>query len=101
MLKILAKKRRPFCAKLSRYRYWTPIEGDRINLLCCNPPVRQAYRRTNLTVDAHIEKLREKHDKISKAVEQAQRAPGVTDFEIAEMKKEKLRLKEEITRLNA
>ena len=54
-----------------------------------------------MSVDAHIEKLREKHDKISKAIEQAQRAPGVTDFEIAEMKKEKLRLKEEITRLNA
>ena len=54
-----------------------------------------------MSVDAHIEKLREKHDKISKAVEQAPRAPGVTDFEIAEMKKEKLRLKEEITRLNA
>ena len=54
-----------------------------------------------MTVDAHIERLREKHDKISKAVEQAQRAPGTNDFEIAEMKKEKLRLKEEIARLNA
>ncbi|TKW67283.1 MAG: DUF465 domain-containing protein [Paracoccus denitrificans] len=54
-----------------------------------------------MTVDAHIERLREKHEKISQAVEQAQRAPGATDFEIAEMKKEKLRLKEEIARLNA
>ena len=54
-----------------------------------------------MTVDAHIERLRERHDKISKAVEQAQRAPGATDFEIAEMKKEKLRLKDEIARLNA
>ncbi|MEZ5724184.1 MAG: YdcH family protein [Paracoccaceae bacterium] len=59
------------------------------------------YRRTIMTVDAHIERLRERHDKISKAVEQAQRAPGASDFEIAEMKKEKLRLKEEIARLNA
>ena len=54
-----------------------------------------------MTVDAHIERLREKHDNISKAVEQAQRAPGASDLEIAEMKKEKLRLKEEIARLNA
>ncbi len=54
-----------------------------------------------MTVDAHIERLREKHDKISKEVEQAQRAPGANDLEIAEMKKEKLRLKEEIARLNA
>ena len=54
-----------------------------------------------MTVDAHIEKLREKHDKVSRAVEQAQRAPGSSDFEIAELKREKLRLKDEITRLNA
>ncbi|MFD1794558.1 DUF465 domain-containing protein [Paracoccus aurantiacus] len=54
-----------------------------------------------MSVDAHIEMLREKHDKVSRAVEQAQRAPGSSDFEIAEMKREKLRLKEEITRLNA
>ncbi|SDE37741.1 hypothetical protein SAMN05421538_10673 [Paracoccus isoporae] len=53
-----------------------------------------------MSVDSHIEKLREKHESLSKAVEQAQRAPGTTDFEISEMKKEKLRLKEEITRLN-
>ncbi|MDO5642704.1 MAG: YdcH family protein [Paracoccus sp. (in: a-proteobacteria)] len=54
-----------------------------------------------MTVDAHIERLREKHDSLSKAVEQAQRAPGSSDFEIAELKREKLRLKEEIERLNA
>ncbi len=52
-----------------------------------------------MSVDAHIEKLREKHEIVSKAVEQAQRAPGSSDFEIAELKREKLRLKEEITRL--
>ena len=34
-------------------------------------------------------------------IEQAQRAPGASDLEMAEMKKEKLRLKEEIARLNA
>ena len=54
-----------------------------------------------MSVDAHIEKLCEKHEKVSKAVEQAQRAPGSSDFEIAELKREKLRLKEEIARLDA
>ncbi|MFV0292258.1 MAG: YdcH family protein [Paracoccus sp. (in: a-proteobacteria)] len=52
-----------------------------------------------MSVDAHIEKLREKHEHLSKAVEQAQRAPGVSDFEIAELKREKMRVKEEIARL--
>ncbi|MDO5657199.1 MAG: YdcH family protein [Paracoccus sp. (in: a-proteobacteria)] len=53
-----------------------------------------------MSVASHVEKLREKHDHLSKAVEQAQRAPGTTDQEIADMKREKLRLKEEITRLS-
>ncbi|WBU53772.1 YdcH family protein [Paracoccus sp. SCSIO 75233] len=52
-----------------------------------------------MSVDAHIEKLREKHEHLSKEVEQAQRAPGTSDFEISELKKEKLRIKEEIERL--
>jgi hypothetical protein len=35
------------------------------------------------------------------AVEAAQRSPGANDLEIARMKKQKLQLKEEITRLAA
>lgn len=54
-----------------------------------------------MSVASHVEKLREKHDHLSKAVEQAQRAPGSNDHEIAEMKREKLRIKEEITRLSS
>lgn len=53
-----------------------------------------------MSVDSHLEKLREKHEHLSKAVEQAQRAPGTSDFEIAEMKREKMRIKEEIARLD-
>ncbi|MFV0410776.1 MAG: YdcH family protein [Paracoccus sp. (in: a-proteobacteria)] len=53
-----------------------------------------------MSVDSHLEKLREKHEHLSKAVEQAQRAPGSSDFEITEMKREKMRLKEEIARLD-
>jgi len=34
-------------------------------------------------------------------VEAAQRAPGTQDLQIAELKKQKLRLKEEITRLSS
>jgi hypothetical protein len=38
---------------------------------------------------------------MSDAVERAQRAPGIDNMKVATMKKEKLRLKEEITRLSA
>ena len=44
--------------------------------------------------------LKRKHQHLSDAVEEAQRAPGMDDLHIAELKKQKLRLKEEIVRLS-
>lgn len=52
-----------------------------------------------MTLSSHLTELRRKHQNLSDAVEQAQRSPGTDDLAIAEMKKQKLRLKEEITRL--
>ncbi len=54
-----------------------------------------------MSVTAHVDQLRKKHQSLSKAVEQAQRAPGIDDLAIATLKKQKLRLKEEITRLSS
>jgi hypothetical protein len=54
-----------------------------------------------MSVTGHLEELRRKHQTLSEAVEAAQRAPGSNDLEIARMKKQKLHLKEEITRLSA
>ncbi|MCG7493399.1 YdcH family protein [Thalassobius sp. Cn5-15] len=50
---------------------------------------------------SHIEELKKKHSDLSHRVEVAQRSPGTSDAEIADMKKQKLRLKEEIERLSA
>ena len=52
-----------------------------------------------MSVSAHVEQLRKKHEHLSHRIEQAQRHPGADGLEIAEMKKQKLRLKEEISRL--
>lgn len=54
-----------------------------------------------MSLNAHIEELRRKHETLAGQVEVAQRAPGSTDVEITELKKQKLRLKEEIERLGA
>jgi hypothetical protein len=54
-----------------------------------------------MSVSAHVEELRRKHAHLSEQVEVAQRSPGSSDEEIARLKKQKLRLKEEITRLSA
>ncbi|MFV0385134.1 YdcH family protein [Paracoccus sp. (in: a-proteobacteria)] len=53
-----------------------------------------------MSVTSHVEELRKKHQMLSEAVEKAQKSPGSSDFEISQMKREKLRLKEEISRLS-
>ena len=53
-----------------------------------------------MSLSAHLEELKKKHQALSEQVEEAQRSPGVSDLEIAELKKQKLRLKEEIARLS-
>lgn len=52
-----------------------------------------------MSVTSHIAELKRKHENLSSAVEAAQRSPGTDDFQIAELKKQKLKLKEEISRL--
>lgn len=53
-----------------------------------------------MTTASHLQELRRKHETLSAQVEQAQRSPGIDDLEIATLKKQKLKLKEEITRLS-
>ncbi len=53
-----------------------------------------------MSLTSHLQELRRKHEALSERVEEAQRAPGFDDLALAEMKKQKLRLKEEINRLS-
>ena len=52
-----------------------------------------------MTMSSHLQELRKKHQSLSEQVEEAQRSLSVDDLKIAEMKKQKLRIKEEIHRL--
>ena len=52
-----------------------------------------------MSISSHIFELQKKHEELSQRVELIQRRPGSDDLEVASMKKEKLRLKEQITRL--
>lgn len=54
-----------------------------------------------MTLSSHLQELRRKHTILSEQVEEAQRSPGTSDFQIMELKKQKLRLKEEIQRLDS
>ncbi|MGY6412287.1 MAG: YdcH family protein [Alkalilacustris sp.] len=53
-----------------------------------------------MSLSAHLDELRRKHSSLSREVEQAQRQPATDALMIAQLKKQKLRLKEEITRLS-
>ncbi|WP_421701647.1 DUF465 domain-containing protein [Aliiroseovarius sp.] len=53
-----------------------------------------------MSMSSHLEELRKKHELLSEKVEEVQRAPGSSDQEISELKKQKLKLKEEIERLS-
>lgn len=54
-----------------------------------------------MSIASRLQELRRKHDQLSELVEREQRSPGADDLKVAELKKQKLRLKEEIVRLEA
>ncbi|MEL7027537.1 MAG: YdcH family protein [Pseudomonadota bacterium] len=52
-----------------------------------------------MSLGSHLKELRKKHQLLSDQVEAAQRSLSTDDLEITTLKKQKLRLKEEIERL--
>ena len=53
-----------------------------------------------MSITSHIQNLKQKHAKLSSEVEQAYKSPASDELYISQLKKEKLRLKEEISRLS-
>ena len=54
-----------------------------------------------MTVVSHVRELRKKHQVLSEAVEEAQKSLAMDDLQITTMKKQKLRIKEEIHKLSS
>lgn len=52
-----------------------------------------------MAMEAHIAELQKKHGEIERALEDALQHPSVGDLEIADLKRRKLALKDEIERL--
>jgi hypothetical protein len=53
-----------------------------------------------MSLSSHVQELKKKHQNLSEHVEAMQRSPSADDIEIAKLKKQKLFLKEEISRLS-
>jgi hypothetical protein len=52
-----------------------------------------------MSLSSHLQELRKKHQDLSQRVEEAQRSPASDELQLTALKKEKLKLKEEIARL--
>jgi hypothetical protein len=52
-----------------------------------------------MALDAHLAELSEKHRALDRKIEEEMARPMVDDLKIAEMKRQKLRLKDEIEKL--
>ncbi|MFS4582036.1 YdcH family protein [Phaeobacter sp. C3_T13_0] len=53
-----------------------------------------------MSLSSHLTELKKKHEHLSMEIEHAQRSPATDGLRIASMKKQKLKLKEEIGRLS-
>ncbi len=52
-----------------------------------------------MSLGSHLTELKKKHQTLSAEIEDAESSPGADDLQINELKKQKLRLKDEIHRL--
>ncbi|WP_118137502.1 YdcH family protein [Oceanicella sp. SM1341] len=53
-----------------------------------------------MSLSSHISQLQKKHETLSERIEMEARSPSTDSLKLTELKREKLRLKEEISRLS-
>lgn len=54
-----------------------------------------------MAMSAHLEELSQRHRALKRQIEEAVASPGSDDIEIRRLKQEKLKIKDEIARLEA
>ncbi len=54
-----------------------------------------------MNLNSRLTELQKKHATLTQKIEINQRSPGIDDLKIGELKREKLRLKEEIVRVSS
>lgn len=52
-----------------------------------------------MSITAHLNELRRKHEHLSRTIEVEQRSPASDDLHVRDLKRQKLLLKEQISRL--
>ena len=54
-----------------------------------------------MTATSHLSELKRKHQELEKQIEVRERSPGIDSLNIAKLKREKLKLKDEIARFSS
>jgi hypothetical protein len=74
---------------------------DNLSKLCHTFVVDPLLPEARMSLQAHISELSAKHKALETKIQQEMNTPGYNDLTIAELKRRKLKLKDEINRLEA
>jgi hypothetical protein len=72
---------------------------DKALRICHNADVFNSGKEVRMALSAHLQELSEKHRALERRIEEEMARPGSDDLEIRRMKQEKLKLKDEMLRL--
>ena len=67
---------------------------------CINTVTRAKKKEKPMSLSSHLQELRKKHQTLSAEVDEAQRTLSFDDLQLSALKKQKLKIKEEIERLS-
>jgi hypothetical protein len=73
---------------------------DKVSSICHSWVLVKLERRAMMPLSAHIAELAEKHRNLERRIEEEVARLGSDDLEIRRLKQEKLKLKEQISRLS-
>jgi hypothetical protein len=72
---------------------------DRPWQICNNASVFNSEKEVRMALSAHLQELSEKHRQLERRIEEEALRPGSDDLAIRRLKQEKLKLKDEIVKL--
>ena len=75
------------------------VEIDKPSPICNNARVINSESEERMALSSHLQELSEKHRQLERRIEEEIGRPGSDDLTIRKLKREKLKLKDQITKL--
>ena len=77
------------------------VEMDKASHICHHGLVINSRTEERMALTAHLQELSDKHRQLERRIEDEIARPGSDDMTIRRLKREKLKLKDQITRLTS